>query len=381
MIITGITTRIIRQSSELWYGALPVPDNYTPYFDFPFSIIHTSEGIEGYTMDYCPLGQGYGSAYAVHDIYYRILKGKNPVRHEAIWQECRSLQRHLYNYREAVWGNLDVAIWDIKGKITGLPIADLLGRCRDKVPVYASCPPQTIVNMDMLEQQVLQKIKEGFKGVKLQLFGRSGEELPKIRKARELAGEAFPLMLDCNGALSFEDALKVGFELDDLRYEWFEEPIPDAQIVLLKKLSGAIRTPVLAAETVGLFELPHYMNEGAIDIIRGDVHHKSGITGVMKALGMCEMMGYEFEIHTAASPLLDVANLHVACATRLSRFLESHHSMFRFGLKNSPLEIDKDGCQHCPGEPGLGVELDWDWLDNHTVKVLKDGLPGEVRMD
>ena len=139
----------------------------------------------------------------------------------------------------------------------------------------------------------------------------------------------------------------------------------------LKKLSQAIRTPVLAAETVGLFELPHYMIDGSIDIIRGDVHHKSGITGVMKALGMCEMMGYEFEIHTAASPLLDIANLHVGCATRLTRFLESHHPMFRFGLKNNPLEIKEDGCQHCPTGPGLGVEIDWDWIDDHTVEIIE----------
>ncbi len=372
MIITGITTRIIRQSSELWYAPHPVPDGYTPYFDFPFSVIHTDGGVEGYTMDYCPLGQGYGSAYAVHDIYYRVLKGKNPLHHEAIWQECRSLQRHLYNFREAIWGNLDVALWDIKGKITGMPIADLLGRYRDKVPVYASCPPQTIQNLEELEQQVLQKKQQGFKGIKLQLFEASAAVLPRIRKARTLTGDGFPLMLDCNASLSFEDALKIGCELDELQYEWFEEPIPDAHIVQLKKLSQAIRTPVLAAETVGLFELPHYMSDGVIDIVRGDVHHKSGITGVMKALGMCEMMGYGFEIHTAASPLLDIANLHVACATRLSRFLESHHPMFRFGLKNSPLEIREDGCQHCPTGPGLGAELDWDWLDDHTVKVLED---------
>ncbi len=370
MIITGITTRIIRQSSELWYAPHPVPEGYTPHFDFPLTTIHTDEGIEGYTMDYCPLGQGYGSAFAVHDIYYRVMKGKNPLHHEAIWQECRSLQRHLYNYREAIWGNLDVALWDIKGKKAGMPIVDLLGRYRDKVPVYASCPPQTIDSLETLEQQVLQKKQQGFKGVKLQLLGHSSIELPKICKARELVGTNFPLMLDCNAALSFEDALKVGYELDELKYEWFEEPIPDAHIVQLKKLSQAIRTPVLAAETVGLFELPHYMNEGAVDMIRGDVHHKSGITGVMKALGMCEMMGYEFEIHTAASPLLDVANLHVACATRLSRFVESHHSMFRFGIKNSPLEIREDGCQHCPQDPGLGVELDWDWLDDHTIETI-----------
>ncbi|HVZ97014.1 MAG TPA: enolase C-terminal domain-like protein [Chitinophagaceae bacterium] len=372
MKITGITTRLIRQSSKLWYAPNPVPVGYCPYFDFPFTILHTDEGIDGYTMDYCPLGQGRGSAYAVHDIYYYDLVGKDPLDHEAIWQQLRSKQRHLYNFRETIWSNLDVALWDIKGKFLGMAISKLLGKFRDKVPVYATCPPQTVNTPEEVEIQILEKMQQGFKGVKLQLSGGSEVDIPKLRKARQTAGDNFPLMLDSSAVLSFQDALKIGYELDELKFEWFEEPFPDAHIVQLKKLSDAIRTPVLAAETVGIFELPHYMAEGAIDIIRGDVHHKSGITGVMKVLGMCEMMGFEFEMHTAAAPLLDVANLHVACATRLTRFLESHHSMFRFGLKHDPLEIDEEGYQHCPTGPGLGVEIDWDWIDNHTVKIIKD---------
>lgn len=371
MKITDITTRIIRLPSEQWYAPHPVPAGYTPFFDFPLTTIHTDEGIEGYTMDYCPLGQGPASAYAVHDIYYHDLTGHDPLNHEAIWQRMRSKQRHLYNFRETIWSNLDVALWDIKGKVAGLPIAVLLGKYRDKVPVYSSCPPQTITSLEDVAEQVRKKIAQGFKGIKLQLSGGSVQDIPKLRLAREIAGAAFPLMLDSSAVLSFEDALKIGYELDDLRYEWFEEPFPDAHILQLQKLSQAIKTPVLAAETVGLFELPNYMIQGAIDIVRGDVHHKSGITGVMKAIGMCEMMGFEFEIHTAASPLLDVANLHVGCATRLTRFLESHHPMFRFGLKNNPLEIREDGCQHCPDGPGLGVEIDWDWMDNHTVEEIK----------
>ncbi|MDR6571047.1 L-alanine-DL-glutamate epimerase [Chitinophaga ginsengisegetis] len=371
MKITDITTKIIRLSSELWYAPHPVPSGYIPFFDFPLTILHTDEGIEGYTMDYCPLGQGIASAYAVHDIYYHDLVGHDPLNHEAIWQRLRSKQRHLYNFRETIWGNLDVALWDIKGKVAGLPIAVLLGKYRDKVPVYSSCPPQTITTPEALEQQVRLKIAQGFKGIKLQLSGGSAQDIPKLRLAREIAGSSFPLMLDSSAVLSFEDALKIGYELDDLHYEWFEEPFPDAHILQLQKLSQAIRTPVLAGETVGLFELPNYMIQGAIDIVRGDVHHKSGITGVMKAIGMCEMMGFEFEIHTAASPLLDIANLHVACAARTTRFLESHHPMFRFGLKNNPLEIREDGCQHCPEQPGLGVEIDWDWINDHTVEEIK----------
>lgn len=371
MKITGITTRIVRRSSELWYAPSPIPPGYCPYFDFPLTTIFTDEDIEGYTMDYCPLGQGRASAKAIHDIYYYDLVGKDPLNHEAIWQNFRTKQRHLYNFRETLWGNLDVALWDIKGKVANMPIATMLGKYRDKVPVYSSCPPQSVSTLEDVAEQVRIKKEKGFKGVKLQLSGGSKTDIPKLQKAREIAGHDFPLMLDSSAILSFEDALKIGYELDELKYEWFEEPFPDSNIVQLKKLSQAIRTPVLAAETVGLFELPHYMIDGAIDIIRGDVHHKSGITGVMKALGMCEMMGYKFEIHTAASPLLDIANLHVGCATRLTRFLESHHPMFRFGLKNNPLEIKEDGCQHCPTGPGLGVEIDWDWIDDHTVATIE----------
>ena len=371
MKIVDITTRRVQRSSELWYAPHPVPEGAPSTFEFPFTTIHTDEGIDGYTMDYGPLGQGRASAYALHDIYVGDLIGEDPLNHEYLWQKFRRKQRHLYNFTEAIWSNLDVALWDIKGKRCGLPIAVLLGKYRDKVPLYATCPPQTITEMAELETQVTAKLAEGYAGIKLQLSGGPAIDIPKLRKARELAGPDFPLMVDSSAVLTFEEALRIGRVLDELEYEWFEEPFPDDQIVLLRKLADAIHTPILAAETVSLTELPHYMIDGAIDMIRADVHHKSGITGLCKALGMCELMGYSLEIHTASSPLLDVANLQVGCATRMSRFLESHHSMFRFGLKDDPLRVHSDGCQHLPIGPGLGVEIDWDWIDDHTIEILR----------
>jgi L-alanine-DL-glutamate epimerase-like enolase superfamily enzyme len=371
MKITEITTHRIRISAEQWFHPHPIPFGHVPFWEFPLTTLHTDEGIEGYTMGYCPLGQGRGSAYMIHDVFYHELVGKNPLHHEEIWQNIRNKHRHLYNIRETIWSDLDVALWDIKGKVTGLPIVDLLGRYRSKVPVYATCPPQTIIAPEEVAQQVKMKIEQGFHGIKLQLSGGSEFDIPRLQKAREIAGDGFPLMLDSSATLTFEDALKIGGELDELKYEWFEEPFFDTYTLQLKKLCSEIKTPVLAAETVGLFELAHYLNAGIVDMVRGDVHHKGGITGIMKALGMCEMMGVALEIHTASSPLLDVANLHVACATRMSRFLESHHSMFRFGLKDNPLQIKEDGCQYCPDGPGLGVEIDWDWVDDHTIEVIK----------
>lgn len=369
MKIVAIETRRIRQSVELWYAPHTPPAGARD-FEFPLTTITTDSGIEGHTMDYGPLGQGRASAYALHDIYYHDLIGANPFHTEEIWQRLRSKQRHLYNFRETIWSNLDVALWDIKGKAAGMSIAALLGQYRDRIPSYATCPPQTIGMLEELEQQVLEKKAQGYAGIKLQLSGGPAADIPRLRLARELVGTDYPLMLDSSAVLSFETALKIGHVLDELHYEWFEEPVPDAQILQLRKLSTELRTPILAAETVGLAELPQYILDGAIDLIRADVHHKGGVTGLWKAIGMCELLGFEIEIHTASSPLLDVANLQVGCATRLSRYIESHHPMFRFGLKGDPLGL-REGCQHLPSGPGLGVEPDWDWLDNHTVEVLR----------
>ncbi len=371
MKITAITVRTIRQSSEAWYAPDPIPAGVVGHFDFPLVTLETDEGIEGHTMEYCPLGQGRGSAAQFIDVFSVDLLGKNPLHHEAIWQTLRMKQRHLYNITPTLWSTLDVALWDIKGKAANMPIALLLGQYRDRVPAYATCPPQTVPTVERLAEVVADKKRQGYSGVKLQLSGGSALDIPRLRKAREVVGDGFPLMLDSSAVLTFEDALKIGRVLDELEYEWFEEPMPDAYVLQLRKLAQDVRTPILAGETVALLELAQYLSDGTIDIARADAHHKCGITGMIKALGMCEMMGFELEIHTAATPLLDMANLHLACATRLSRFVESHHDMFRFGLKGDPLRVHEDGCQHLPDGPGLGVEIDWDWMENHTVDVMR----------
>ena len=83
------------------------------------------------------------------------------------------------------------------------------------------------------------------------------------------------------------------------------------------------------------------------------------------------MHGIRLEIHTGGAPLLDVANLHVASATPNTSFIETHHAVFRFGLIGNPLDPDEEGLLAVPTAPGLGVELDWDWIDDHTVATLR----------
>ena len=134
--------------------------------------------------------------------------------------------------------------------------------------------------------------------------------------------------------------------------------------VLLRQLD----TPILAAETSSFGEFGEYLRQGAADLLRSDVAMKPGITGLKKTIDACEVLGVGCEIHTCATPLLDLANLHVALATDSCPWIECHQDMFRFGLKNRPLDIDKDGLLHLPPGDGLGADLDWDWIDRHTTQ-------------
>ena len=364
-----MVTRVLALDAAPWYGDSPIPADVPPVWHFPLTCITTDEGIDGYTMGYGANGEGIGSAHQLHDVYLRAIRGKDPRQHEELWRELMSLNRHLYAITDGLAGMLDVAFWDIKGKAAGAPIAELLGVRRTEVPAYRTGSHWNLTPADTFAETADMK-QQGYRGYKLTLYDGPEADIPRAAAAREAAGDDFALMLDAVAAYSFEQALEVGQALAGLGYRWFEEPIPDRDIATLEQLTRRLEIPVLATETVALGELPQFLERRAIDMARGDVFIKAGITGLRKASAMCDDAGMNLEIHALHSPLLDIANLHVACSVGNCEFFELHHEMFRFALKGAPLDIDSNGRVRLPAGPGLGVELDWDWIDNNTVVTL-----------
>ena len=369
MKITGMVTRVLALDAQPWYGDSPIPDDVPPVWHFPLTCVTTDEGIDGLTMGYGANGEGIGSAHQLHDVYLRAILGKDPLRHEDLWHQLMSLNRHLYPISDGLLGMLDVAFWDIKGKAAGVPIGELLGVCRTEVPAYRTGSHWNLTPEDTFAEAAA-ILQEGYRGYKLTLYDGPAADIPRAQAAREAVGDDFALMLDAVAEYNFDQALEVGEALARLGYRWFEEPVPDRDISLLEQLTRRLEVPILATETVSLRELPQFLERKAVDLARGDVFIKAGITGLRKALAMCDQVGMNLEIHALHSSLLDIANLHVACSVRNCEFFELHHPMFRFGLKGSPLDIDGNGCLHLPTGPGLGVELDWDWIDDNTVVEL-----------
>ena len=364
-----MVTRVLALDAQPWYGDSPIPDDVPPVWHFPLTCVSTDEGIDGYTMGYGANGEGIGSAHQLHDVYLRAILGRDPRRHEDLWRELMSLNRHLYPISDGLLGVLDVAFWDIKGKAAGVPIAELLGVSRTQVPAYRTGSHWNLTPADTFAEAAAMK-QQGYRGYKLTLHDGPAADIPRAEAAREAVGDDFPLMLDAVAEYSFEQAIEVGEALGRLGYRWFEEPVPDRDIATLEQLTRRLEVPILATETVSLGELPQFLERRAIDMARGDVFIKAGITGLRKASAMCDEAGMNLEIHALHSSLLDIANLHVACSVRNCEFFELHHPMFRFALSGAPLDIDANGCLHLPPGPGLGVKLDWDWIDDNTAVAL-----------
>jgi len=370
MKITGISTRLIEVDAHARYKDGVIPPGRPLSWLYPLLTVHTDAGVEGHSMAYGPHGDGAALSEVLHAAYRPEIVGEDPLDTEKIWQKLWRKQRHLYNQRDTLLGVVDVALWDIKGKVAGLPIAKLLGLYRDRMPCYASSRSELFSAEEVFEEAKRMKAA-GFRGYKLQLRAGPAGDIPRLRAAREAVGVGFPLMQDPNASYTLGEACEVGRALDELDYHWYEEPLPDQHLGALKQLAARVRTPLLLGETVRLTELPGYLREGVGAMLRGDTLMKGGITGLRKAMAMAELFGLPLEIHTANTPLLDVANLHVACAAANTEFVENHHPVFRFGLKRHPLEIDAEGCARLPDGPGLGVELDLDWLANRTRAECK----------
>ncbi|HEY9075623.1 MAG TPA: enolase C-terminal domain-like protein [Anaerolineaceae bacterium] len=321
--------------------------------------IQTDEGMEGIS----PCGWGIN----VREVKWQ-LSGQNPLDRERIWQ---SFWRNLRtsNLGEAI-GPVDVALWDLQGKLTNQPVYRLLGGMRDRIPAYASTV--TFESIQDYLDNADQYLERGFRAIKLHAWGRFDQDAELCRALRKHVGDEIPLMYDASSMFNnYEEAVQFGRVLEEQNFTWYEEPMDHFNMTVLARLSGELHIPVAVAEAThgGPFDALAQIRAGAGDIIlTGPLDaYKGGFTGVLKTAHICEGYGMMCAIHGSS-----IACLHAACAIYNTRFFERVEPARFFappGFIDASTQIDSDGYAS-PGEkPGLGIELDWDWIKQHTIKV------------
>jgi len=282
-------------------------------------------------------------------------------------------------------GAVDMALWDLKGKLTGLSVAQLLGGARRmRVPAYASLHnySDTPDLSDEMAALVTDARKRGFRGLKLKIGGRSiKEDVHYLAVARDAGGDDFDLMADANQTYEMADAVRVGRVLEELRYAWFEEPLGRHDVAGYAALRQKLDVPIAGGEgATSATDVAALLRERAVDITQPDVAGVGGITEARLLPQLAALWGAAPTWHVWNSPLIQVATLHVLANQAPWR----GHSMLPGA---APLEvttmpnpmreavligaptIEEDGCLPVPTGPGLGVEVNLDVLRQYAIDV------------
>lgn len=367
MRITDIHIHVCQHTSAIGEGQMKGEKSD---LEFLAIRVETDEGIEGHSFGFAGRGAQMAGQIAASAVKPWLL-GKDPLYREALWHESRVQDRWWGHTPIYTYGPFDIALWDITARRAGLPLFQLLGGYRDKVPTYASSLLHP--TPEEYAAEALDCKQRGLHGYKLHPPGKYDFDLAACRACREAVGDDFILMSDPVAAYNHEQALRMGRELEKLNFYWLEEPLYDVDLYGLKMLTEKLDIPICGTEVIAgsHYSAAYCIQERIVDMVRTDVSWKGGVTAVMKTARLAESFGVQCELHSTIYHPLELVNLHCACAMRNCEFFELlwPPTTYNFGLLED-IQIDAQGYAHVPTGPGMGIGLDWDFIDNATVAVL-----------
>ena len=345
----------------------------SPGRDYLFIRISTDEGLHGWGEGTLEMKERTVAA-AVRDLEGFIL-GEDPTRVDFLWQRM---------YRQGFWrggvailsaiSGIEQALWDITGKAYGQPVYKLLGGAvRDHIPCYTHCGDP---------ERAQQLMAEGWRAFKSGPAGvRSGRVVVDERRLtrdtaaafermREACGEDVELMCDVHGRLRPSAAVRLGRALEPCRLLFFEEAVPPDNVQSLRPLREAglsmdLATGERAFTKWGYREI---LEHQLVDVIQPDVCHDGGIKETLKIAAMAETYHILVAPHNPNGPVATAASVHVAASMPNFHILEYALSETRDACQaagEAELLKARDGRIELPTRPGLGIELDEDYLLGH----------------
>lgn len=350
-------------------AALPIPN--APWGDAIHHVTHielvivdvlTDTGIEGVGFTHTS-GVGAAAIEAlITDDVASFVAGRE-VSPRGLWHDT---WHHLHDMggggvTTMALAALDIAYWDIVGKSVQLPLADLLGRCRDRVPVYRS-GTNLDKPLDELLDQVEGWVAAGYRGVKVKV-GRPDieEDVERVTRVRALAGR-LPLMVDANQGWDAGKAIRAIRALEGLDLAWVEEPLLSDDVAGHARLRERVAVPIALGENVYTpFQFAQYVAAGAVDYLQADVGRVGGITPFLDIAALARAwnlpMAPHFMVEISGQLLCSIPNAKVC------EDLDGG-SLSDLGVLAEPVPV-QDGHLAPPASPGHGIVLDRDRLAAH----------------
>ena len=352
--------------------------------------VETDDGITGIGE----AGAGGGSTRNVIEQQLRpMLLGADPLLIEGLWQKMFARTRQFGRrgiVMNAISG-IDIALWDIAGKVAKLPVYRLLGACRDRVEAYASGGfYQEGKSIDDLAGEAEGYRALGFHGMKMKI-GRNPstqthlrhlaanaqtcevepeEDIARVAAVRRALGPQAKLMVDVNCAWSPAMAIEMGRALEPYKLYWIEEPVATDDIDGSARVADALATPIAGYETeIGLYGFRELITRGAVDIVQPDIAWTGGFSEGRRIAALAQAHHLMVAPHAFGGAVLLAASLHFAASIPNALVLEfdQNPNGLRDELLKEPIQADGDGMIRLPERPGLGIELDPAAVERYRV--------------
>jgi L-alanine-DL-glutamate epimerase-like enolase superfamily enzyme len=331
--------------------------------------VHFDATIVRVSTDSGLVGVGSGDRMLGFEGHEDLFVGTDPL---ALERHYRILSNIDFHYGRC-WP-LDLALWDLAGKILGQPCWRLLGGLSHRVRAYASSG--TLRDPQAQADAAERYLAQGFPAMKLRFHrGDWRDDLKALEAVRARVGSRLELLVDCNqgwrmswdteSAWSYKDALAVARELERLGVYWMEEPLHRADHDGMRALRAATDVRVAAGEmTRQLHELRDLMTGGCVDVLQPDAALVGGITGLRRIAIMAQELHLTFTPHTWTNGMGVTANAHLVAGLSDAPFIEFPCDPPEWSLQRrdfmlaEPLQVDREGWINLSEAPGMGYALD-----------------------
>ncbi len=319
---------------------------------FVFSEIRTRDGFEGIGFGYSKRAGGRGMFAHAKEIADNLL-GQDPNDIAKLWDKLMwagaSMGRMGMTAQSI--SPFDIALWDMKAKRAGLPLAKLLGAHRDSVQVYNTSAGFLHTPIDQVLKNVEAICARGIGGIKLKVGQPElAKDIDRVGQVRKMLGAEFPLMVDANQQWDRPKAMRACRALEPFDLTWIEEPLDAWDVEGHAALALSLDTPIATGEMLtSIAEHAQFIMAGSSDFVQPDAPRVGGITPFLQIMNLASFKGRKLAPHFAME-----IHVHLSAAYPEEPWLE--HFEWLEPMFNERLEL-KNGRMQVPDRPGLGFTL------------------------
>lgn len=381
MKITGVRPWLVKATSSYWG-------------EYLFVEVTTDEGISGWGEITSTTKIANRALAAILRQVSGQIEGEDPSRIERLWHKLFRSFTYMGSRGAACEcvSAIDIALWDIRGKLLGLPVYELLGGAvRDEIALYTHPDQSKFTSDEAVVAEITDIVRSGHTALKFDPFPYQGDRERRDgyldgmlsradeKKAADLtalirrtAGPGVEILIDAHGRFDVPTAIRLCRSLEEAgQIDWFEEPVPPESLDALKQVRDKVSAPISVGERAHTkWDFVPILEQKLADYIMPDVTWTGGITEMKKIANLAEGYYVPISPHDAGGPINVLAGAHVMMTVpnfyklETSRWdLSGYNELMHTRLDNS------NGALKLPRVPGLGIELNRDYLEDNEIRT------------